>query len=55
MGALLAGIACLLIAFLVVMPYVLHIILLIAGILLCVYGVYLLFIGGGPRFTVRRR
>lgn len=55
MAPLLAGIACLLIAFLVPVPYILYVILLIAGILLVVYGVYLLFTGSGPRFIVRRR
>lgn len=55
MAPLLAGIACLLVAFLVPVPYVLYVILLIAGILLCIYGVYLLFTGSGSRFIVRRR
>lgn len=55
MGALLAGVVCLLLAFLIPLPYVLYIILMIAGVILVIYGVYLLFIGGGPRIFIRRR
>jgi len=55
MAALLAGIVCLVLAFLLPVPYALYVVLLIAGIVLLVYGLYLLFIGGGPRPLIRRR
>lgn len=45
MVPLLAGIACLLIAWLVAVPYVLSVILWIAGVLLVIYGVYVLIVG----------
>jgi len=56
MGALLAGIVCLLLAFLLPLPYVLYIILIVAGAILVIYGLWLIFVGGGPRtYFVRRR
>jgi hypothetical protein len=45
MGYLFIGIVLLLIAELVVLPYIIYVILLIAGIAALLYGLYLLFVG----------
>lgn len=57
MVPLLVGIAILLVVFLVPLPYVLYVIGLIAGIVLLVYGGYVLLARGRiePTTTVRRR
>lgn len=43
MGPLLLGVVCLLLAWLAPLPYVLWIILTIVGVVLVLYGLYLLF------------
>ena len=45
MGPLLAGILVLLLVFLLPMPYALHVIGLIVGAILVVYGLYVLLVG----------
>lgn len=45
MGPLLAGVVALLVDWLVATPYPLHIILLIAGIILVLYGIWVLLNG----------
>lgn len=45
MGYLFIGIVCLLIAFLVPLPYILYVILLIVGILALIYGLWIMFAG----------
>lgn len=54
MAALVLGIVCLLLAFLLPMPQVLYLILLIVGIVALLYGLYVLFVGRGPRDGTRR-
>jgi hypothetical protein len=57
MGYLFIGIVLLLIAELVVLPYIIYVILLIAGIAALLYGLYLLFVGAraGPPAAGARR
>lgn len=45
MGPLILGIALLLIDWLVALPYPIHIILLIAGVIALIYGLYILLVG----------
>lgn len=55
MAALVAGIVILLLATLLPVPYVLYIIGIVVGAILVIYGLWTLFVGGGPRFYTRRR
>lgn len=54
MDALIVGIICLLLAFLVPMPYIFYVILLIVGIVGVVLGVASLIRGSGYYFVRRR-
>lgn len=54
MWELIAGVICLILGSVLPMPYFLHVILLIAGILLVAYGIFLL-LTRRRRFYVRRR
>jgi hypothetical protein len=49
MGPLLAGVLILLLVFLLPVPYVLYVIGLIVGVVLVLYGLWVLLLGGGPR------
>jgi len=55
MGPLLAGIVILLLVFLLPVPYVLYIIGLIVGVVLVLYGLWALFVGGPPAAPGTRR
>lgn len=55
MGPLLLGIVLLVLAFNVLMPYVLYVLCLIAGIVLVVYGVFVIFTGVTRVEPVTRR
>jgi uncharacterized membrane protein len=58
MAPLLAGIVLLVLAYTVLVPYPIYLLLLIGGILLVVYGLWVLFRGFGPgpvEPTTRRR
>lgn len=45
MGPLLAGIVALIVDWLVLLPYQIHVVLLIVGIVLVLYGLYVILIG----------
>jgi uncharacterized protein YhhL (DUF1145 family) len=51
----LIGILCIILALVLPMPYALYLVLLIGGILLTVYGVYLLLVARRAEPGVRRR
>jgi hypothetical protein len=48
MGAILVGIVILLLVNLLVVPYALWLIGTIVGVVLILWGLYVLFVGGGP-------